>query len=369
MHTISLKNRIALALIIALCAFLIIASVIGLRRLTSRSRNYDTTADGLTYLRQLSARDLAEIDATLAEQKRAHEIAERDQRMKELTDGTVDVWSYFTDYVLFGDSRAVGFSYYGFLAESRVLADSGWTIRDLEANLDSIIAMNPSSIYLAFGLNDVGMGYWDTPDDYAEEFKTILEKIKEQLPNASIYVNSILPTTEAAAAAHGEVWTHIPEYSAALEKACRESDCLFINNDELVASHADMFDEDGIHMVRDFYPLWAANMMLNIYGATPSASAEDASEGAAEETFENVGDYTFEDTAENTDTEDANTEDANTEDTYTEDTYSEDTNTDDTYTEDTYSDGTYSDDTYSDETNSDETYSEDTEIEMYYVRD
>ena len=204
MHTISLKNRIAAALIGVLCAVLIISSVIGLRRLTSRSRNYDSTADGLTYLRELSARDLSSIDATLAAQKKAHESAERAQRMKELTDGTVDIWSYFTDYVMFGDSRAVGFSYFGFLSESRVIADSGWTIRDLEANLDDIVAMTPSSVYLAFGLNDVGMGYWATPDEYAAEFKTVLETIKERLPNASVYVNSILPTTDEAAAEHDD---------------------------------------------------------------------------------------------------------------------------------------------------------------------
>ena len=359
MHTISLKNRIAAALIGVLCAVLIISSVIGLRRLTSRSRNYDTTADGLTYLRELSSRDLSSIDATLAAQKKAHESAERAQRMKELTDGTVDIWSYFTDYVMFGDSRAVGFSYFGFLSENRVIADSGWTIRDLEANLNDIVAMNPSSVYLAFGLNDVGMGYWATPDDYAAEFKTVLETIKERLPNASIYVNSILPTTEEAAAEHDDAWRSIPEYSAAVATACYQSGCVFIDNDELVAQHTDMFDQDGIHMVRDFYPLWAANMMLTIYGSgTPltssgnsddTESADDAAaadeaaadEGAADETA--VEDTAAEDAA----VTDAAVEDAASGDEiYTgEDVYSEE------YTEDYSADYTedYAAETYTDE--------------------
>ena len=277
MHTISLKNRIGVILIAVLCAALIISSVIGLRRLTSRSRNYDTTADGLTYLRQLSARDLSVIDETLAAQKKEHENAEREQRLKELTDGTVDVWSYFTDYVFFGDSRAVGFSYYGFLSESRVIADSGWTIRDLEENLGDIIAMNPSSVYLAFGLNDIGLGYWATPEEYADEFTTVLQSIKEKLPNASIYVNSILPTTEAAANEHDDAWKEIPEYNKAIAKICPILGCTYIENSDLVAAHTDMYDLDGIHMVKEFYPLWAANMMLTIYGnGAPAVAADGA---------------------------------------------------------------------------------------------
>ena len=272
-------------MIIALCAVLIISSVIGLRRLTSRSRNYDSTADGLSYLRELSSRDLASIDETLAAQKKAHENAERDQRMRELTDGSVDIWSYFTDYVMFGDSRAVGFSYYGFLSESRVIADSGWTIRDLEANIGDIVAMNPSSVYLSFGLNDVGLGFWSTPEEYAEEFRTVLASIQEKLPNASIYVNSILPTTDAAASEHDDAWKSIPEYNVALADVCRTSGCVFIDNDQLVAEHTDMYDLDGIHMIKDFYPLWAANMMLTIYGGiAPAAPAEG--ETVPEETAE-----------------------------------------------------------------------------------
>ena len=289
MHTISLKNRIGVVLIAVLCAALIISSVIGLRRLTSRSRNYDTTADGLTYLRELSSRDLSAIDATLAAQKKAHENAERDQRLKELTDGTVDVWSYFTDYVFFGDSRAVGFSYYGFLSESRVIADSGWTIRDLEANLGEIVSMNPSSVYLAFGLNDIGLGFWNTPEEYAEEFKTVLASIKEKLPNASIYVNSILPTTDAAAAEHDDAWKQIPEYNKALSKACLETGHTFIDNDPLVADHTDMYDLDGIHMIKEFYPLWAANMMLTIYSGGVPLSPGSGAEGTGDST-EGTGD-------------------------------------------------------------------------------
>lgn len=341
MHTISLKNRIAVILIIALCAFLLISSVIGLRRLTSRSRNYDTTADGLTYLRELSSRDLSAIDATLAAQKKAHEDAEREQRLQELTDGSVNIWSYFTDYVFFGDSRAVGFSYYGFLSESRVIADSGWTIRDLEENLGDIVAMNPTSVYLAFGLNDIGLGYWSTPEEYAEEFSSVLTSIKEKLPNASIYVNSILPTTEAAANEHDDAWKEIPQYNEAIARICPMLGCTYIDNDEIVAAHTDMYDLDGIHMVKDFYPLWAANMMLTIYGSGTAGTvpaAGTAEDGETAETSETGDDG--ETASDQTYTENDYTEDVYTEDVYTEETYSENT-----YTEDIYGGDTVYDDT------------------------
>ena len=362
---ITFKHKLSVFLIAALCVVLIVFSIIGLRRMTSRARNYDSTAEGLTYLRQLASRDLAEVDETLAAQKRARESAEREERIRELTDGTVDVWSYFTDYVFFGDSRAVGFEYFGFLSENRVIAESGWTIRDLQDNLGSIIAMNPTSVFLAFGLNDLGMGFWDTADEYAAEFRTVLDSIAEQLPNASIYVNSILPVTEAAAAEPDKgAWQNIPEYNAAVKKMCRESGrYTFIDNDAIVAEHSDMFDQDGVHMVRDFYPYWAANMMLTIYGNTAPAPAADSETGEETDTEITEDGYTETDDGMYADAGEeiyADTGDGTYEETYVdygEETYAD--TGDGTYTEEYYDDTYYAEDTgYEEASYGEETWTE-----------
>ena len=39
-----------------------------------------------------------------------------------------------------------------------------------------------------------------------------------------------------------------------------------MNNDQLAEEHADMWEIDGIHLLKTFYPYWAANLMMAAYG-------------------------------------------------------------------------------------------------------
>ena len=55
----------------------------------------------------------------------AGSVVEVDGAGVALLDDIDTVWQEFSDAVILGDSRAVGFSYYSFLDASRVLASSG----------------------------------------------------------------------------------------------------------------------------------------------------------------------------------------------------------------------------------------------------
>ena len=190
---------------------------------------------------------------------------EREERMEQMLSGEIDVWSLFTDFVLMGDSRAVGFSYYDYMSENRVIAGGGWIIRDIITNLPAVQAINPTSIFLCFGLNDTSIGYWDTGEEYAAEYLDVLNTLQSTFPNANIYVNSILPARDPAFELSSK-WYEIPDYSAAVERMCEANGYAFVNNDAIAEEYAYMYDPDGIHLQREFYPYWAANMMLTVYG-------------------------------------------------------------------------------------------------------
>ena len=220
--------------------------------------------EGIKYLKTLESTDMAAIENILAAQRQAKLDAEREQRMAELTSGEVDVWSLFNDYVLLGDSRGVGFYYYGFMPESRVIAGGGWTIRDIADHMDTVRALNPTSIFLCFGLNDTSIGYWNTPEEYAAEYEQVVAGLYEEFPNATVYVNSTLPVTEAAYA-QAEKWREIPDYNAKVQEMCEKNGYAFVNNDVLAEEHIDLWDSDAIHLQKEFYPYWAANMMMTVY--------------------------------------------------------------------------------------------------------
>lgn len=238
------------------------------------------TAAGVSYLQSLERQNPNEVDQILQEQ-RIQEIERlREERLEQLESGELSVWSLFEDYVLLGDSRAVGFYFYEYLPESRVLADGGATILHLQEHIPDLREMNPASIFLCYGLNDVSIGIWNTPEEYITDFAGILAELHAALPEAQVYISSILPAQDPAFDTDSS-WRDIPQYSAAVGLMCGELDyCHFVDCDSLAAAYSDLWDVDGIHVQRDFYPHWAAALITEEYTRGLSAAEEPLSASA-----------------------------------------------------------------------------------------
>ena len=210
-----------------LCAVLLTVWVLG--SMPAAPKEGAAVAAGTAYLDSAAAKDASAIAETLRErekQRRAELLAkqkqeERDALVAKITSGELDIWSMFDSYVILGDSRAVGFYYFDFLEKSRVLADGGNTIRDVAAHMDDIRALQPDYVYLCYGLNDISIGYWDTKEEYVAELLQVVADLKEALQ-----------------------------------------------------TYADLWQPDGIHVRPEFYPYWAANLILA--GLDSPAEAEDA---------------------------------------------------------------------------------------------
>lgn len=216
---------------------------------------------GIAYLEALEQKDPAAVTAVRKQIRQAKLDAERDELLRQLTSGSIDPFSLFKDYVVMGDSRAVGFWYRNFLDKGRVLADGGHTIRNISKQMDKLVSLNPSTIYLCYGLNDTSIGYWKTADEYVTEYMQIVREIQTNLPDATIVVGSILPARDPAFK-QSQKWYNIPDWSAALEKACKENNILFANCDKLAEDYPNLWDPDGIHFRKEFYPYWASNLLL-----------------------------------------------------------------------------------------------------------
>ena len=243
------------------------------------------TAAGVQFLKELEAQDPTVVDEEIKvlHQQRIQEL--REERLQQLESGEVSVWSLFEDYVLLGDSRAVGFYFYEYLPESRVLAEAGATILNLEEHIPDLVKINPSTLFLCYGLNDVGIGIWSTPEEYVTDYARVIEEIRKELPDVEIYISSILPARDPAFE-QSSAWYDIPQYSNAVKEMCREIDCYFVDNDALAEKYADLWEPDGIHVQRDFYLHWAANMMLEVYSKGLEETDDGALSGQEDETAE-----------------------------------------------------------------------------------
>ena len=253
---------IGVILILAIC----LAFYLGSGGPSDGSANVDTSR-GINYIKTLEGKSPENVEHILKQQREQKIQAMREQRLQELESGDISVWTLFEDYVILGDSRAVGFYYYEFLPENRVLAESGATIARLEELIPDIVELNPSNIFLCYGINDVSIGLWPTPQDYVEDFRRIVLALQSKLPDATVYISSILPARDPAFET-ASVWREIPNYSAKVKEMCSSmARCFFVDNDAICAQYADLWDIDGIHVQRDFYDHWAANLIAEVYNA------------------------------------------------------------------------------------------------------
>ena len=192
------KNSISAVIPVVVFVAFVVCLVLLIGGIQSDKKAEEAAAEGVAYLEALEQKDPDRIDQTRkAIQKRKLE-AQRDELLRQVTEGEVDPFSMFQDFVILGDSRAVGFWYFDFLEEDRCLTGGGDTIRNVALNMDGIMALNPGTIYLCYGLNDTSIGYWDTKEEYVAEYMEVIANLQNRLPGVKIVVSSILPARDPA---------------------------------------------------------------------------------------------------------------------------------------------------------------------------
>lgn len=90
-------------------ALLILLIVLLSRSGAERKKQAAAVSAGVEYLQSLEEKDTSAVEETLKAMRQEEIAAQREQRIQALVSGETDVWSQFEDYVLLGDSRAVGF--------------------------------------------------------------------------------------------------------------------------------------------------------------------------------------------------------------------------------------------------------------------
>ena len=233
-------------LLIGACALVLILLVIlavqGIRRLTSPRVD---TEQGVEYIKAAESEDIATIEQKISQ--------------LEQQDGGEDARSYkekFASSVVMGDSITEGFSEYDVLNASSVVSKIGVHLNELDEQVQQVKELDPQVIFLAYGMNDVISTAGDT-DQFLEEYETLVDQLREEVPNAHIYVNSIFPVTDSAVKKEPEL-AQISEYNTALKGMCDEMQVGFIDNTELVEDQ--YYEEDGVHFRSDFFPIWTERM-------------------------------------------------------------------------------------------------------------
>lgn len=213
---------------------------------------------GIDYLEGLERKDPASVKQARKDIYQAKLDKQREQLVAQLNSGATDPFSLFKDYVLMGDSRAVGFWYHKYLDKSRCFCDGGHTIRKLEEYMDQVVALNPTAVYLTYGLNDCSSGYWDSIDVWVTEYMKLVNELQSRLPEATIVVSSI-PQVNDDAYSKSARWKKLDDWNTALKQACRDNGVVYADCQQILIDHPNYLDPvDGHHFRKEFYPYWAS---------------------------------------------------------------------------------------------------------------
>lgn len=242
-----IKQRTKRRLVFGVCIVAAVAVLIFIVRGVSGLlyRGADTSA-GVEYIEKEEAGNITAIEEKISLLEQQDGSGEDGRSIKEK----------FTGAVILGDSVAEGFAEYGILNASSVTAEIGVHLDELDEQIAKVKELSPSILFLYLGMNDVTATNGDT-ELFISEYKSVLTQIKEEVPDAHIFVNSIFPVQEKALAEE-PLLGKIPEYNDALRKLCDSQTVAFIDNTDLVSGQ--YYEQDGIHFKADFYLIWAEHM-------------------------------------------------------------------------------------------------------------
>lgn len=237
------KRRIILGAIAVVAVLLIILIVNGVRSIFT---GHPDTSAGVEYIQQEEAGDVAAIEAKISQLEAQDNNGEDTRSLKEKFMGAVVV----------GDSITEGFAEYDVLNASSVVAQIGVHLTELDDMIAKVKELSPGIVFLSLGMNDVTATNGDT-EQFTSEYKAVIEKFQEEVPDAHIFVNSIFPVQDLASSEEAAL-ASIPQYNEALQTLCESMSVGYIDNTDLVQDQ--YYEQDGIHFKSEFYPIWGENM-------------------------------------------------------------------------------------------------------------
>ena len=178
--------------------------------------------------------------------------------------------SYFADAVFVGDSRTEGLKMYSGLDSSQFFSSVGMDVDKVFT--DQIVSLNGqlltvaqaleqasySKVYIMLGINELG---WVYESVFADNYARIIDTIRESHPDATIYVQSILPVSQWKDGSN-DIYTNanVVRLQKALVAMCEEKGVNYVNVAEGIQDEQGHLPseatQDGVHLTPEYCQRW-----------------------------------------------------------------------------------------------------------------
>lgn len=236
---------------------------------TNKKDNEKDTTDPTTQTENNETAAASETETTDAENTGPESVSTEPEATEtaETTEVAADT---FEDALFIGDSRTEGFVLLSGI-HAKYYACKGLNVASVYTDpviakdgtnmtvMDAVAGTEFKRVYLMFGVNETG---WVNADIFIDDYKKILEDIRATHPEAEIYVQSVLPVSQAVSDTHSYVKNDkISQYNELLRKMAEEEKVTYVNVAEAVSVNGVLPDDaalDGIHLNQEYCQKWLA---------------------------------------------------------------------------------------------------------------
>lgn len=174
-----------------------------------------------------------------------------------------DVTAQFKNSVFIGDSITEGFSINEILPKECVMAGAGATAGFTYEKIGDLVEKKPDHVFIMLGSDDMLWPKGDPKALFENDMTKLIKKIKEELPNTKIYLESITPVTQEALKDEPR-YKSIDDYNALLQQLADKLSVNYVDISALAKKNTDLFAEDGIHFKKEFYQLWLKELSKSL---------------------------------------------------------------------------------------------------------
>ncbi len=179
--------------------------------------------------------------------------------------------SYFNSVLMIGDSRVSGFPVYGYLPNADYLVSDNISVDVIESYTfqikegeertlsEQLAAKQYDSIYIEVGLNELG---WPNVSAFTESYARLVDTLKSLAPNASIYMQSIIPMTASKSGNPSHLTNEkVAEYNNLIKQIAESKQVYFLDVAEGLSGGTGVLTSgyaanNGLSLTKDGYNKW-----------------------------------------------------------------------------------------------------------------
>ncbi len=186
---------------------------------------------------------------------------------------------WFSDAVFLGDSRLEGLALYSELKVGLRLTASGLNVRTARTGSGFTVdgrtvtlsqALSGGSwgkVYLMLGVNEAA---WMDEGTFYREYAGLIDDVRAQLPQAKLYLQTLIPVTSYRSAAQAPGNTLLARRSALLTQLAEEKQVYLV---DVAAAFAgsdgalpDGLSTDGLHLTSAAHAIWLEYLQTHTVG-------------------------------------------------------------------------------------------------------